>query len=144
MVLRSQIIVVSVSVQLFKCICLFYLFVMLFFMFERQIYLKLVGEFVAVHFQIPINNIILLQPSTFTTRSFCLFIILFLSPSIFLSFCISVILFFCLPALAQQTVLGGTGLWSQFQMVLVHLSSYQVIESRLKSILGLFSSFRAI
>ena len=48
--LMSQIFVVSVSVQLFKCICLFYLLRCIYLMFERQIYLNLVGIVVAIRF----------------------------------------------------------------------------------------------
>ena len=44
--------------------------------------------------------------------------------------------------LSSYQVIEGRLRWSQ--MVLDHLSSYQVIEGRLRSILGLFSSFRAI
>ena len=42
--------VVSISVHLYKCICLFYLLRCIYLMFERQIDLKLVGVFVAIDF----------------------------------------------------------------------------------------------
>ena len=73
---------------------LFYLLWSIYLMFERQIYLKLVGVFVAIHFSITINNAIHLYQSSLTTRIFCLSLILSIYHSLYIFFCLSVSLFF--------------------------------------------------
>ena len=55
MVLMSQIFVKLVSMQLYKCICLFYLLWYIHLLCECQICLMLVGVFQAIHFQIPVK-----------------------------------------------------------------------------------------
>ena len=55
MALLSQIFVILVSVQLYKRICLFYLLWYIHLLCECQIYLMLVGVFLAIHFQIPVK-----------------------------------------------------------------------------------------
>ena len=66
----------------FKCICLFDLLWCIYLMFERQIYLMLVGVFVAIHFQISINDVIHIYQSSLSAWTFRL--------SVFPSFCLSV------------------------------------------------------
>ena len=86
MALMSQIFVVSVSVQLYKCICLYYIFLWCTLMFERQINLKLVGVFVAI------ISFIFTNP---TERHWV---------SVFLSFGLSIVLSIIeLPLLKNQT-----------------------------------------
>ena len=76
---------------------------------ERQIYLKFVGPFVAIHFYIPINKVIRCYPASFMTWCFCLYHFVFLTfpPFLFLlsvfltfrlplSFCLNVFLLSCL------------------------------------------------
>ena len=47
---------------------------------------QMVGVFVAIHFQIPINNVIHLYQSSLTTRSFCVIVISLFFLSAFFSF----------------------------------------------------------
>ena len=97
----SQTFVVSVGVQHYKCMCLFYLLWCIYLMFERHIFFMLVGVFVAIYFSIPIHNDIHLYESTLTLLilcflSFYLFVLPSISPSVFLSFHLSVFLSQCI------------------------------------------------
>ena len=56
-------------------------------MCERQLYLKFVGPFVAIHFYIPINKVIRCYQASFMTWCFCLFIILSFWHFLLFSFC---------------------------------------------------------
>ena len=66
----------------YKCTCLFYLLRCIHLKRERQICLKMVGIFVAIHFRIPIYNIIHLYRMYLKTRISCY--------TVFLSFCYSI------------------------------------------------------
>ena len=94
----SQIFVISVSVQLYKCMLILFVVMYSFYVWMSDI-LKNGGVFVAIHFLIPISNLIHLYKSCLTTPFFLSFLhpvllsipgIFFLSFYIFLSFCPSV------------------------------------------------------
>ena len=63
----------KLSYWYYKCTCLFYLLRCIHLKRERQICLKMVGIFVAIHFQIPIYNIIHLYRMYLKTRNFMLY-----------------------------------------------------------------------
>ena len=100
--------------QLDKWICLFYLLWCIYLMFERQIYLKLVGVFVAMQFISKsllimwsiLNNQLWLHRLSmsfyqivlllFPLYSLCLFVISFFFLPVFMYLCLNIFLSFCL------------------------------------------------